>query len=219
MSTSETADFWNASAKNYDRTEQRFEYIHRRSRDLTQRHLRGSDVVLDYGCGTGTATCELAHLVKEIHAIDISSTMIQIATEKAEAAKLENVAFASADLFDDAFTAESFDVVFAFNVLHTISNPDMVLRRLHEVLKPGGLIISVTPCFRERKSLVGLLQAMVVRILCWTGAIPIPIRSVTASEIDELVAGGGSFQIVDNETIFEGVSSYFMVAQKVGERR
>ncbi|MBT4442594.1 MAG: class I SAM-dependent methyltransferase [Oceanospirillaceae bacterium] len=37
---------------------------------------------MDYGCGTGTASCVLASQVKEIHGIDISSEMIRVAKKK-----------------------------------------------------------------------------------------------------------------------------------------
>ena len=62
--------FWDSASKNYDKTEERFEYIHRRSRENTSKLLKSDDIVLDYGCGTGTAACQFSNLVKEIDAID-----------------------------------------------------------------------------------------------------------------------------------------------------
>jgi ubiquinone/menaquinone biosynthesis C-methylase UbiE len=211
---SRTEEFWNASADNYDRTEERFEAIHRRSRENAREHVRKTDVVLDYGCGTGTTACDLAGRVKSIHGIDISAKMIELATEKAVQDGLENATFAQADIFEEGFEKESFDVILAFNVFHTIPEPHLAVARMHELLKPGGLVVSVTPCFRDRASFVGNLQILLVRTLCWVGAISIPIRSVDSSELDSLLAGSGSFQIVDAESIFEGTSSYFLVARK-----
>src|SRR6056297_1522851 len=118
-----TEEFWDKSASKYDRTEQRFEHIHRKSRENARKHLEGTDIVLDYGCGTGTASCELADQVKEIHAIDISSKMIAAAKEKADASNVENVSFVQADIFDDKHKEESFDAILAFNMLHTVPNP------------------------------------------------------------------------------------------------
>ncbi len=212
---SRTEAFWNASADDYDKTEERFEAIHRRSRENARNHVTETDVVLDYGCGTGTTACDLAGRVKSIHGIDISERMIELATEKARQDGLENTTFAKADIFDEGFDKESFDVILAFNVLHTIPEPQRAVARMHELLKPGGLVVSVTPCFRDKASFVGSLQILIVRVLCWVGAISIPIRSVASSEIDTLLAGDGSFQIVDGERIFEGTSSYFSVVRKV----
>ncbi|MEM7117581.1 MAG: class I SAM-dependent methyltransferase, partial [Chloroflexota bacterium] len=121
-------EFWDSAANNYDKTEERFEYIHSKSREKTKKHLNISDIVLDYGCGTGTASCEFASHVKEIHAIDISSKMIEFAKEKAVADKVENVNFAQVDIFDNQYKSESFDVILAFNMLHTVPNPQNVMK-------------------------------------------------------------------------------------------
>ena len=75
-------NFWDKASKNYDKTEERFEYIHKKARVNTKKHLKGSHIVLDYGCGTGTASYVLAGQVKEIHGIDISSEMIRVAKKK-----------------------------------------------------------------------------------------------------------------------------------------
>ena len=208
--------FWDNSASKYDKTEGRFEYIHSKSRENARKHLKGSYVVLDYGCGTGTTSCELASQVKEIHAIDISSKMIEIAKEKADASNIENVSFVQADIFDERYKEESFDAILAYNVLHTVPNPQNVMQRIHELLKPEGLVISVTPCLREKMSLLVSMQIRLVQILCKIGIIPIPIRRVKSSELDDLIENG-NFQIIDTEKIYKGASSYFFVAKKKGD--
>jgi ubiquinone biosynthesis O-methyltransferase len=191
-------EFWDSASKNYDKTEERFEYIHSKSRENTKKYLNGSNIVLDYGCGTGTTSCEIANLVKEIHAIDISSKMIEIANQKAVASKVENINFLQTDIFDKRYKKESFDVILAFNMLHTVAQPQVVLQKIHELLKPEGLFISVTPCLRR---------------LCKIGVIPIPIRRLKSSELNDLVVNGG-FQTIDTEKLYKGASSYFVVAQK-----
>ena len=194
--------FWDNSAGNYDKTEQRFEHIHRKSRENARRHLKTSDIVLDYGCGTGTASCELANQVKEIHAIDISSKMIETAQEKADASNLQNVSFVQADIFDERYKEKSFDAILAFNMLHTVPNPRDVVKRLHELLKPDGLLISVTPCLRGKMSFPVSLQIQLVRILCALRIIPIPIRRLKSSELDDLLSNG-DFQAIETEEIYK----------------
>ena len=207
-------DFWDRASKNYDKTEKRFEYIHSRSRENTKRFLKGSDTVLDYGCGTGTAACQFSSQVKEIHAIDISSKMIEIAREKAEATKVENVRFEQSDIFDSKYSNESYDVILAFNMLHTVPSPQDVMLRINELLKPDGLFISVTPCLRQRMSFLVNLQIQLVRVLCKLGLIPIPIRRITSSEVEDLLETGG-FQSIEFEEIYKDASSYFVVAKKL----
>jgi ubiquinone/menaquinone biosynthesis C-methylase UbiE len=205
---------WDSSAANYDKTEERFEHIHSRSRENARKHLKDGDVVLDYGCGTGTTSCDVVHLVKEIHAIDISSKMIEIAREKADAGNIQNAHFEQADVFDERFKAASFDVILVFNMLHTVPDPQAVVRRIHELLKPGGLVVSVTPCLRDRMSLLVRMKIQLVQILCLLGIIPVPIRRITNSEIDALTERG-DFQTIDTERIYKGASSYFLVANKI----
>ena len=183
--------FWDGASKNYDKTEERFEYIHGRSRENTRKFLKGSDTVLDYGCGTGTAACQFSSQVKEIHAIDISSQMIAIAREKAAVAKVENVSFEQSDIFDSKYSNESYDVILAFNMLHTVPSPQNVMLRINELLKPEGLFISVTPCLRQKMSFLVNLQIQLVRILCKLGLIPIPIRRITSFDVEDLLEVGG----------------------------
>jgi 2-polyprenyl-3-methyl-5-hydroxy-6-metoxy-1,4-benzoquinol methylase len=207
-------DFWNKASKNYDKTEERFEYIHKRARENTKKHLKGSHIVMDYGCGTGTASCEFSSLVNEIQGIDISSEMIRIAKEKAVVSKTENVTFEKADLFEDKFQDESFDVILAFNMLHTVPNPQDIVHRINDLLKPDGLFISITPCLGQKMSFLVNLQIQLVRILCKFGVIPIPIRRIKSIDIDILLAKG-EFEAIESEEIFKGASSYFVAAKKL----
>ena len=206
-------DFWDKASKNYDKTEERFEYIHTKTRKNTKKYLNNDYIVLDYGCGTGTTSCELASQVKEIHAIDISSKMIEIAEEKAVVSKIENVNFVQADIFDQRYKKESFDTILAFNMLHTVPNPQNVMQRIYELLKPEGLFISVTPCLRDKMSFLVNVQIQLVRILCKIGIIPIPIRRLKSSELDDLIANG-DFHSIETEEVYKGASSYFVAAKK-----
>ena len=175
--------------------------------------MKDSDTVLDYGCGTGTASCQFSSLVKDIHAIDISSKMIAISQAKAAHGKIENVNFEQADIFDGKYSKESYDVILAFNMLHTVPSPQNVVLQINELLKPEGLFISVTPCLRQKMSFFVNLQIQLVRVLCKLGLIPIPIRRVTSSEVENILKAGG-FQTVESEEIYKDASSYFVVAKK-----
>ena len=213
---SKSKKFWDKASKNYDKTEERFEYIHHKSRENTKKYLKSSNVVLDYGCGTGTTACEIANNVKEIYAIDISSKMIEISKGKAAKKNIENVTFAEGDIFDDKLKKESFDRILAFNMLHTIPNPENAVQRINELLKPDGLFISITPCLGDKMSFLFGLLMQLVQIMCKIGIIPVPIRRIKSSDIDELMTSG-NFQNIDTEKIYKGASSYFIVAKKKSE--
>ena len=211
---SKIEEFWDSASKNYDKTEERFEYIHKKSRENTKRFLKDSDTVLDYGCGTGTASCQFSNQVKEIHAIDISSKMIEISKEKAAVSKIDNVRLEQSDIFDIKSSSESYDVILAFNMLHTVTNPLDSMRRINELLKPEGVFISVTPCLGQKMSFLINLQIQLVRVLCKVGLIPIPIRRIASPEVNDLLEAVG-LKTVESEEIYKGASSYFVVAKKL----
>jgi ubiquinone/menaquinone biosynthesis C-methylase UbiE len=76
--------FWNKLSGKYDtRAEKLGDHIYIETVKKTKRHLNINDIVLDYACGTGIITNEFSDNVKEIHAIDISSGMIDVAKRKA----------------------------------------------------------------------------------------------------------------------------------------
>lgn len=210
---SKSEKFWDQSASNYDNTEKKFEFIHSRSRENTKKYLKDTDVVLDYGCGTGTTACEISSFVKRVRAIDISTGMIEIAKVKAASGGVVNVDFDQADIFDEQFEEASFDVVLAFNMLHTVPDAKKVVQRAFELLKPGGTFISVTPCLGGKKSALVTLQIWLVRVLLKVGVIPVPIRQLKSADLDALVSDD-RFDVTNTEEIFKGASSYFMVATK-----
>ncbi|WP_298475909.1 class I SAM-dependent methyltransferase [uncultured Maribacter sp.] len=211
---SKSKKFWDNASKNYDNTEERFEYIHSKSRENAKKYLNDGDIVLDFGCGTGTTSCELSSHVKQIHAIDISPKMIEIAKEKAIVNKVENVNFEHGEIFDKKYEKESFDKILAFNMLHTVPDPHLVLNKINELLKPEGLFISITPCLRDKMSFLVSMQIQLVRIMCKVGIIPVPIRRLKSIELDDLMVKG-NFKTVETEKIYKDASSYFIVAKKV----
>ncbi|MFT6338119.1 MAG: 2-polyprenyl-3-methyl-5-hydroxy-6-metoxy-1,4-benzoquinol methylase [Saprospiraceae bacterium] len=78
--------------------------------EATKKLLSRNDVVLDYGCGPGTITIEIAESAKTIHAIDISSGKIEVAKGKAAQRSTENLDFEQSNLLDERYKKESFNV-------------------------------------------------------------------------------------------------------------
>jgi hypothetical protein len=81
------------------------------------------------------------------------------------------------------------------------------------LLKPGGSFISVTPCLRGDMSATVSLQILLVRALMGVGIIPIPIRRLKSTDLDDLM-DDERLRVIETEEIFQGASSYFMVAKK-----
>ncbi len=202
------------SAKTYDQTEEkRFEQATIKTLKNTKKYLKASDIVLDYGCATGTKALELAAHVKKIYGIDISSKMIEAAKRKAVERKIENVDFAQTTLFDERFKEESFEVILAFNILHLLEDSRQAVQRITELLKPGGLFISIAPCLGEKMAFLTKLQFSLFLLLGKIGLFP-SIKRFKFSELEDLIATG-NLQIIETERFYGELSGYFIVAKKI----
>jgi len=201
--------FWDRRASEYDRNEEKYEQTYHETIESTRTHLSPGDVVLDYACGTGIITNQIALSVKEVHAIDISSKMIDVAQREAQARGIDNLHYAQSTIFDDSYEKGSFDVILAFNILHLLEDAQRVVQRISELLKPGGLFISGTPCMGEKKS---LLSGMFF-LLSKTGIAP-SIEFLRFSELEGLIAGG-DLQIVETRDLHQTPPNYLIVARKI----
>jgi 2-polyprenyl-3-methyl-5-hydroxy-6-metoxy-1,4-benzoquinol methylase len=203
---------WNKLAKNWDTPgvslgENDLEIIER-----TKKYLSTNSVVLDYGCATGSIAIEIASMAKEVRGIDISSNMIEIAKRKADEQKIKNIGFARAAIFDESLGKESFDLILAFSVLHLVENSTQVIDRINQLLKPGGVFISATPCLGE-KGFVSILMNIPIFLFSKIGILP-PINFFSVSNLAASIMNE-SFQIIENEKLsVHPLTECFIVARK-----
>jgi len=97
---------------------------------------RPGERILDLGCGTGHLTARIAETGATVVGLDHSAEMLEQA--RLAYPRLE---FVQADARTFTF-AESFDAVFSNAALHWIKEPDLVLGRVREALKPGGRFVA-----------------------------------------------------------------------------
>ncbi len=109
----ELEKFWDRAADSYERTERRFEQGHIKIIENAKKHLKKDDIVLDYGCGPGTKTLEIAGNVKKIYGIDISARMIEAAKRKAIERGIGNVDFVQETIFTERYKGGTFDAIAA----------------------------------------------------------------------------------------------------------
>ena len=178
----------------------------------TRPYLKPTDTVLDLGCAKGSVDLRLAGAVEAIHGIDISSKMIAAAREAAEAPQITNVFFTQATVFDERLEGEAFEVVLAFAILHLLEDTPEVLRRIGKLLKPGGLLVSVTPCFGEKGTLPVRSLMLLVRLTVGLRLIP-PVWRSTVGELQELIEACG-LVVIETEELAHSASEYFVVARK-----
>uniref|UniRef100_I2PXY1 Methyltransferase family protein n=1 Tax=Desulfovibrio sp. U5L TaxID=596152 RepID=I2PXY1_9BACT len=93
---------------------------------------------LDFGCGTGLLTLELAHRCDRVTGLDTSPGMLAELDAKIEAAGLENVTTLLVDLEAGEPLPGRYDLAASAMAFHHVAGPEAVLRRLFAGLAGGG---------------------------------------------------------------------------------
>lgn len=145
----DAAQFWDKMAKRYAAKPIADMEAYERKLDLTREVLTPSMTVLEIGCGTGSTAIRLAPCVARIDAIDISSEMLQIATERAQDAGVNNLHFHQSSIQKWTPSDQKYDVILAHSILHLLNDLEATIITLRALLKPDGLFISNTACIAE----------------------------------------------------------------------
>jgi 2-polyprenyl-3-methyl-5-hydroxy-6-metoxy-1,4-benzoquinol methylase len=95
---------------------------------------------LELGCDEGYMTKIISQLVDTLDVVEGSEEFIT----KAANMNLQNVRFIHT-LFEEFESDISYDYVFATYVLEHVLEPNQVLRMIHSVLKPSGLLFLAVP--------------------------------------------------------------------------
>ena len=132
--------------------------------DLAIRLLRiqKGATVADVGAGSGNITIRLAKQVGpmgKVYANDIQPGMLDILQKNVARAKLTNVTPVLGAIDDPKLPAESIDLAIMVDVYHEFSEPQKMLQRLREAIKPGGRLVLLeyraedpdVPILREHK--------------------------------------------------------------------
>lgn len=200
--------FWDKSAYNFFLEGEKEKQSYINIIDRIKKYLKTSDIVLDLGCGPGLISNEIADYVKFIYAVDISSKMIEIAKINADFRNIQNIDYAYSTIFDDKYKNGSFDIILAFNILHLLDDNQKTMQHINDLLKPGGLIISVTPCIGER-----IFLNISISLLSFIGKIP-KIKSFKANELKESISNR-NFEIIENDRMPDGIIEYIIVAKRI----
>ena len=101
--------------------------------------------ILDVGCGTGYFTRLLAEGEEPVTAVglDLEEPFIDYARQRVGAQQL-NIEFVVGDALALPFEDESFDVVASHTFLTSIPDPVKAMSEMKRVLRPGGIVASVT---------------------------------------------------------------------------
>lgn len=130
-------------------------YTHGHSRPVVQAHSRrtvadsaqflvphlcpGVDL-LDFGCGPGSITADLASHIGpsgKVVGVDANREALDIAERDAAA---PNVEYVQASVYELPFPNGAFDIAYGHQILQHLGDPVSALREIRRVLRPNGLV-------------------------------------------------------------------------------
>jgi len=106
--------------------------------------IRQGMVVADIGAGTGYFSLRLAKRVGpagKVYANDIQPEMLRRLRENADKAKLKNIETVPGTDVDPKLPAGQMDIVLLVDVYHEFSQPQKMLRKIRDALKPSGRLV------------------------------------------------------------------------------
>ena len=102
--------------------------------------IKKGDLVLDYGCGTGSYSIAAAQVVGDsgkVYAADIHPLAINEVQKRARHQGLKNIKTILTDC-DTQLGNNTIDLVLFLDIYHGLSEPERILKELHRVLKKEG---------------------------------------------------------------------------------
>ena len=117
--------------------------------------------VLDYGCGPGSYIVPLAELVGEsgrVYALDMHPLAIQRVKDIASKKKLANVETILSER-QTGLPDDSLDAVLLYDIFHHLCDPDAILKELHRVLKPDGILSLSDHHMKENEIVSGVTNS------------------------------------------------------------
>ena len=115
--------------------------------DYIDQHAQlAGKTVLDVGCGGGILSESMARRgAASVLGVDMAEQSLNTAQAHADAERVDNIAYRCVSVEDlAAEMPQSFDVVTCMEMLEHVADPAAILRDIHTLLRPGGLVFLST---------------------------------------------------------------------------
>lgn len=141
--------FWNKIAKKYSEKPISDEGLYQQKLNVMRDYFTDETKMLEFACGTGSTAILNAPYVKSIDAIDFSESMIEISKGKIENSGVDNITFTQSTIEEYNANEQSYDAILGMSILHLLVDKDVVVNKVHSLLKTGGVFVTSTPCIND----------------------------------------------------------------------
>lgn len=118
-------------------------------------YISGDMKVLDFGCGPGFFTVEIAKLISDggtVIAADLQNGMLDKVSAKIKGTELEKKIQLHKCESDSIGICDKVDFILAFYVIHEVPDKEKLFKEFKSILKPDGRLLIIEPNFHVKKS-------------------------------------------------------------------
>jgi ubiquinone/menaquinone biosynthesis C-methylase UbiE len=117
--------------------------------------------VLDFGCGPGVFTVEIANLLEvtgKVIAIDMQEGMLEIVRRKIKGTSVDKIIELQKCTQEKVGLNENVDFVLLFYVVHEVPSKENLFSEILPKINKGGLIMIVEPKAVSKKSFDAMIE-------------------------------------------------------------
>ncbi|WED29580.1 class I SAM-dependent methyltransferase [Vibrio sp. DW001] len=205
----EKETYWSKFADNFD--QKSLNIVGKASTEIIQNAVANQKDLgntLELGCGCGAFSDILRFGAKHLTATDFSDEMVTATKKRLEG--LDCITIEKANCFELQYPKNSFDTIFAANLLHIIPNPELALREWKKALKPDGkiIIVSLTSEGMAEED----LQGMVTRYLENFGQPSPTVQKLTVDKVKAMLSSA-EYKIEQTTLIGGTTKAVFAIAR------
>ncbi|MFH0876334.1 MAG: class I SAM-dependent methyltransferase [archaeon] len=129
--------------------------IFQNPKKILGKYVKECMTVMDFGCGPGFFTLEIAKLVGKngkVIAVDFQQEMLDIIKKKISGNIIEKIIVLHKSSATDIGVSEKVDMVIAFYVIHELDNTKKFLSDIRHMLKKDAILFIAEPNFKISES-------------------------------------------------------------------
>ncbi|WP_235282784.1 class I SAM-dependent methyltransferase [Methanosarcina sp. 1.H.T.1A.1] len=137
-----------------------------RRKILEEAGIKPGFKILDYGCGSGSYIRDTSEMVGpsgKVYALDINPVAVEMVRHLASIKQLKNIETILSD-YNTGLPGESLDIVLFYDTYHTLNKPELVMKELHRVLKPDGILSFSDHHMKEEEIMEGVTRKKLFKL-------------------------------------------------------